>query len=265
MNRQSNERFDNLIKYIEDNICEEISYKKLSQILGVNEYTMQRIFLFVTNYTLADYIRKRRLSMSALDLIEGKERIIDIAIKYNYESSQAYSRAFKNMMGFLPSEINDNKNNIKFFPQYELRDEETTDEFYYHIEKNVEFKLYGISMKTTIENCHKETPKFWKDNCKYIKGKSEYGLLEYDKTCSIEDATYYIASKEMFNNALPLNLKSSKYLVFENDYIDSRFLYKFIKKIYRTIIPNSGYELEELPDIEEYLPSNKLKLYIPIK
>lgn len=76
MNKQSNERFKNLIKYIEDNLCEEINYKKLSMILGVNEYTMHRIFVFVTNYTLADYIRKRRLSMATLDLLEGKEKII---------------------------------------------------------------------------------------------------------------------------------------------------------------------------------------------
>ena len=127
MNKQSSERFNDLIKYIEENLCEEINYKKLSQILGVNEYTMHRIFLFVTNYTLADYIRKRRLSMAALDLLEGKEKIIDIAIKYNYESSQAFSRAFKSMMGFNPSEINNNKNDIKFFSQYELINEDVTD------------------------------------------------------------------------------------------------------------------------------------------
>ena len=80
MNKESNERFNDLIEYIEENLLEEISYKKLSQILGVNEYTMHRIFLFVTNYNLAEYIRKSRLSMSSLDLIEGKQRIIDIAI-----------------------------------------------------------------------------------------------------------------------------------------------------------------------------------------
>ena len=155
MNKESNKKFNSLINYIEENLCEEISYKKLSQILGVNEYTLHRIFLFVTNYTLADYIRKRRLSMAALELLEEKEKIIDIAIKYNYESSQAFSRAFKSMMGFTPSEIKNNRNNIKFFSQYELIDnEETTDEFHYHIEKNVKFNLYAIFKKTTIENCH---------------------------------------------------------------------------------------------------------------
>lgn len=265
MNKQSSNRFNDLINYIEDNLCEKISYKKMSQILGVNEYTMHRIFLFVTNYTLADYIRKRRLSMAALDLLEGKNKIIDIAIKYNYESSQSFSRAFKSMMGFLPSEINNNKNNIKFFSQYELINEEITDEFNYYIDKNIEFKLYSISMRTTIKNCHNEAPKFWEDNYKYIKGRSEYGLLKYDKTCNIDEAIYYIASTEKFQNSTELNLKPSNYLVFECDYINATHLHEFCKKIYRVIIPNIEYELEDLPDIEEYLPNNKLRLYIPIK
>ncbi len=265
MNKQSNEKFNNLIEYIEKNLCNEISYKKLSKILEVNEYTMHRIFLFVTNYTVAEYIRKRRLSMSVLDLIEGKEKIIDIAIKYNYESSQAFSRAFKTMMGFLPSKINNYKNNIKFFSKYELLDQDVTSEFNYHIEKDVEFKLYTIPMKTTIKNCHNEAPLFWKDNYKLIQGKSEYGVFEYDKECSIDGATYYIASKEKFDNSKILNIKASSYLVFECEYINSGFLDKFCKKIYRTIIPSFGYELNDLPDIEEYLPNNRLKLYIPIK
>ena len=265
MNKQSNEKFNELIEYIEQNLCEEISYKKLSQILGVNEYTMHRIFLFVTDYTVAEYIRKRRLTMAALDLIDGKEKVIDIAIKYNYESSQAFSRAFKSMMGFLPSEINDNKNNIKYFSQYEIKNEDITNEFNYRIEKNIEFNLYAISMKTTIKNCHNVAPQFWKENLNYLENKTQYGLLEYDKTCKIDEATYYIASTEKFKNSKSLYLKSSNYLVFEYKFIDSNDMYEYIRKIYRTIIPDTGYELIDMPDIEEYLEDDKLKLYIPIK
>ena len=54
MNKQSNKRFKQLIEYKEENLYEEISYTKLAQIIGVNEYTMKRIFLFVTNYTLGE-------------------------------------------------------------------------------------------------------------------------------------------------------------------------------------------------------------------
>ena len=87
----------------------------------------------------------------------------------------------------------------------------------------------------------------------------------YDKTCTVDEATYYIASMEEFENSQELNLKISNYLVFELDFINADYLYEYSSKIYRTIIPNSGYELEDLPDIEEYLPNKKLRLYIPIK
>lgn len=268
MNKQSNERFNNLIEYIEENLCEKIDYKKLSQILGVNEYTMHRIFLFVTNYNLADYIRRRRLSMAAFDLMEGNEKIIDIAVKYQYESSQAFSRAFKNMMRFLPSEMNVNQQNIKFFPQYEITREESVEEFQYYIVKDLEFQFYAISMKTTVLSCYKEAPIFWQENEKYLKGKSEYGLLKYNKNIGDDEeaeAIYYIASKEQFENAEELNLRKCNYLVFECNFETAKSLNEFCCKVYRTVIPNAGFELEDLPDIEEYLPDHKLRLYIPIK
>jgi len=72
---------------------------------------------------------------------KGKEKIIDIAIKYNYESSQAYSRAFKKMMGFEPSNIKNNQGNIKFFAQYELTNEELTEEFNYQFNNKL-FKVF---------------------------------------------------------------------------------------------------------------------------
>ena len=265
MNKQSNERFSKLIEYIESNLCEDIDYKKLSQILGVNEYTMHRIFLFVTNYTLAEYIRKRRLSMSALDLIEGKEKVIDIAIKYKYESSQAFSRAFKNMMGFIPSEINEHQKNIKFFPKYELIDEDITDEMNYYIEKDLEFSLYGVSIETAIEKCFIDAPKFWKKVDKDLKSKHTYGLLEYDKNLDVGNARYYIAEKEEFKNSKVLNIRKSNYLVFEFEFKSPKYLHDYCCKIYRTLILSGNYELEELPDIEEYLEDGSFKFYIPIK
>ena len=265
MNKQSNEKFNNLIEYIEENLCEEIEYKKLSQILGVSEYTLHRIFLFVTNYNLADYIRRRRLSMSTLDLLAGKEKIIDIAIKYGYESSQSFSRAFRSMMGFVPSDILKNKNNLKFFPKYEIIYEDGIEEFSYQIERDIEFNLYAISMKTTIRDCHIMAPKLWKEEGEKLEGKVSYGLLEYDKMCKTQEAVYYIASKETFEGATSLKIPKSNYLTFDFEFISPEYFDQYCCKIYRTIIPSAGYELQDLPDIEEYLLDGRFRLYIPVK
>ena len=69
-----------ITKYIEEHIEEKIDYNKLARIIGTNSYTMQRIFALLTNSTLADYIRKRRLSLAAYDLYSKKIDIIDTAM-----------------------------------------------------------------------------------------------------------------------------------------------------------------------------------------
>lgn len=56
------EYLNQMIKYIEENLTENIEYKKLAQIVGVSVYNLQRIFMFLTNISLSEYIRKRRLS-----------------------------------------------------------------------------------------------------------------------------------------------------------------------------------------------------------
>ena len=63
-------------------------------------------------------------------------------------------------------------------------------------------------MKTTIKNCHNVAPQFWEENINHLKNKTQYGLLEYDKTCKIDEATYYIASTEKFKDSKFFNLKS---------------------------------------------------------
>ena len=264
MNKESNKRFDELIEYIETNICEEIDYNRLAMILGTNEYTMHRIFAFVTNYNVAEYIRKRRLSLSALDLLNDI-KVIDVAVKYGYESSQAFSRAFNQFMGFNPSKIKENENSIKYFPKYELKHENDIDEYSFHIENDLEFSLYGVYIETTIENCYIDAPKFWSKVENDLISRPRYGLLEYDKNLDFGNARYYIAEKEPFKNSKALNIRKSNYLVFDFEFKSPEYLHEYCSKIYRTLIISGKYELEELPDIEEYLEDGSFKLYIPIK
>ena len=87
----NNNRLKELVEYIENHLTEEIEYKELAKILLVNEYTLHRIFYFVTNITLAEYIRKRRLSMAAIDLLEKNSKVLDVAIKYQYDSGTSFS------------------------------------------------------------------------------------------------------------------------------------------------------------------------------
>ena len=178
----NNNRLKELVEYIEKNLTEKIEYKDLAKILLVNEYTLHRIFNFVTNITLADYIRKRRLSMAAIDLLENNEKVLDIAIKYQYDSGEAFARAFKKMMGFLPKDIHKNKDNIKYFPilTFEELSEEPKELEFEKLE-NVSFDFFTVSRKVKIHNIPEKASEFWKE----IREEKEdifdfffYGLVE---------------------------------------------------------------------------------------
>ena len=76
-----------IIEYIENNLEEDISYSRIAQIMGANEYTTKRVFSLLANISISEYIRNRRLSSAGYDLINENEKIVDIAVKYKYDNN----------------------------------------------------------------------------------------------------------------------------------------------------------------------------------
>lgn len=85
---------NSMIQRIEENLTQKIEYRELAKILGTSSYTLQRIFVFLTGITLTEYIRKRRLSKAAEELVLTDIKIIDLSLKYQYDSPIAFSNAF---------------------------------------------------------------------------------------------------------------------------------------------------------------------------
>ena len=79
-----------LIEYIEENLEENIDYNELAKIIGTNEYTMRRIFSLLTDVPISEYIRNRRLSNAGFDLYNSNEKIVDIAVKYQYDNATSF-------------------------------------------------------------------------------------------------------------------------------------------------------------------------------
>ena len=105
-----------ITKYIDDNLEENIEYGTLAKMIGINTYTLQRLFSILTGISLAEYIRKRRLSNAGYDLYQNNEKIIDLAIKYQYENATSFSRAFEKFHGIKPSLVN-KETKLKNFPR----------------------------------------------------------------------------------------------------------------------------------------------------
>ncbi|NLM50188.1 MAG: helix-turn-helix transcriptional regulator, partial [Clostridiaceae bacterium] len=87
-------RMNDALGYIEEHLTEEIDYSEIAKIAYCSEYHFKRMFSFLAGISLSEYIRRRRLTLAALDLKNNDLRIIDIAVKYGYNSADSFSRAF---------------------------------------------------------------------------------------------------------------------------------------------------------------------------
>ena len=115
-----------MIEYIENNLENKIDYNRLAKFLGVNTYTLQRLFSLLTNISIADYIRKRRLSVAGEELYKTNIKVMDVALKYQYENATSFSRAFEQFHNIKPSQVT-KESKLKIFPKitFEEKDQGT--------------------------------------------------------------------------------------------------------------------------------------------
>ena len=101
--------FNNTIDYLETVLDDEIDEKKVTQLSGYSHSMFSRLFSILTETTLSEYLRSRKLTEAAVILRDTDEKIIDVALKFGYESSDSFGTAFKNFHGFTPSEVRNGK------------------------------------------------------------------------------------------------------------------------------------------------------------
>lgn len=95
---------EQVLNYIEDHLHEKLKTDKLAEYIGISVVHLQRIFKFSFNTTLADYIRKRKLSSSLSELMDRNFTVLDVALSYGFEHEQSYARAFRTEYAISPGE-----------------------------------------------------------------------------------------------------------------------------------------------------------------
>lgn len=103
------------VEYIEENICEDITAGEVAAYVHSSYSNFVRIFYLVTGVTLTEYIRNRRLSLAGRDLLTTDAKVIDIALKYQYDTPESFSKAFSRFHGIAPSEVKKNGKVLEFF------------------------------------------------------------------------------------------------------------------------------------------------------
>lgn len=107
------------LTYIEEHLTEEIDYSEASKIAYCSEYHFKKMFSFLAGIGLSEYIRRRRLSLAAMCFKDKDLRIINVAVKYGYNSDDSFSRVFHSLHGILPSEARSDNTQLKAISEEE--------------------------------------------------------------------------------------------------------------------------------------------------
>lgn len=264
------------INYVEDNLEGEIDFEEATKRACSSPFHFQRIFSIICSYTLGDYIRMRRLSLAAEKLRRTDERIIDIALKYGYETPESFSRAFTRFHGVSPSEARKGattKNFSRLFVKLILDGGNFMD---YRIEKKNAFKVICKKKKVTKPQGYTATEEiapFWNECSqngtmeklqKYARFDNLNGILGI---CFSEDVTstdfpYGIGAEY---NGAPLEdegfdiveIPAYTYAVFTCKGKMPEAFVKTYKQICTEFFPqNSSYEYGQGVELEVYPSAN---------
>ena len=160
-------RMNATLDYIENNLCGEIDYAALEKVACCSAHTFFKMFSYVADLPLSEYVRRRRLTLAALELQGGDAKVIDVALKYGYESPVSFARAFQALHGVTPTQAKKSGITLKAYPRISFQVSITgKEQMDYRIEKKDAFQVFGIEgiFRTDESGEHPKTPAdLWAD------------------------------------------------------------------------------------------------------
>lgn len=274
------ERFNQAIRYIEDHLTEEPNYEQLGRIACCSTYHFQRMFAYMAGIPLSEYIRRRKMSLAAVDLQGGDEKIITVAAKYGYSSPTAFNRAFQSVHGIAPSAVKSEGVSVKSFPPLAFKiTVKGVGEMNYRIETKEAFRIIGISqpLEKEIEKNFMVVPNMWGtaasdgtiQKLAALMNSQPMGLLGVS-VCNDEEQWKYliaVASTTETDEYESYTVPAATWAVFPGEGTNLS-IQELEQRIVTEWLPTSGYEYGNAPDIEVYInpdPQNaRYEVWIPV-
>lgn len=276
------ERLNSAMNYIEEHIRNDLKYEEAAKIACCSTYHFQRMFSYMADIPLSEYIRRRKMSLAAVDLQSGNEKVIDIALKYGYDSPTAFNRTFQSIHGIAPSQAKEAGVVLKSFPPISFKIIiKGVAEMNYRIEKKEAFRTIGVSepLQPELEKNFEIVPKMWENAA--INGTipklaaamdgMPMGLLGVSSCNEPEHWRYHIAvtSSQPIDDTLEeYMVPAATWAIFSGEGTN-KSIQELEKRIITEWLPTSGYEYANAPDIEVYLsadPHNaKYEVWIPVE
>jgi AraC family transcriptional regulator len=283
------ERMNGALKYIEENLTDEIDIKEVSRISCCSEYHFKRMFSFLSGVALSEYIRRRRLTAAAFELYNSNKRILDVAVKYGYNSADSFTRAFQSLHGITPSEARNNGQSLKAYPPMTFQlTIKGGNEMKYRIEEKEAFRIVGIGKRVPIifHGVNPHIASMWQSltaekiaKLKELSNEEPLGIISASTNFSegrMEEKgelDHYIGvatNMECPDNFDVLEVKASTWAVFEAVGKFPDALQEVWGRIYSEWFPSSNYQQTEGPEIlwnqdkDTTIPNYKSEIWIPV-
>lgn len=280
------------IDYVEEHIMEPLDYAEIAKCAYSSSFHFQRVFSILCGFTLGEYIRFRRLSLAGSELLYSDAKIIDIALKYGYETPESFSRAFTRFHGLAPSQAKQNSAILKSFSRLSVKlilNGGTTMD--YRIETKDAFKLIVKKKKISSnqELTAAEISEFWQQCnvdgtisalCKYIPQDNIFGDCivgaSFGKDAADQEFPYAIGA---MYNGLPVEedafvieeIPAHTYVVFPCTGKMPEAFQNLYQRIYSEFFPTSAYQpcggtdFEAYPSADVASPDYQCEIWVAVE
>jgi AraC family transcriptional regulator len=280
------DKMNDALDYIEKNLPGEIVVDEAARIACCSVFNFQRMFSFIADVSLAEYIRRRRLSLAAMELLTTGTKVIDVAAKYGYESPVSFARAFSAVHDLSPSDVRKSGVKIKSYPRitFEITIK-GVNAMNYRIETKEAFRAIGYKIRVSTDNDVNfvKIPEFWAECdasgkcgalCAYNDNPVPQGLMGI---CANEEGStfdYFIATastKPLGDGMSELFVPSTNYVVFEAVGPMPESIQNTWKRAFTEWFPTSGYDIAPGAQVEWYIDEDgssadcRSEIWIPIR
>lgn len=279
-------RMMDAIDYMERHMEDQLDMEEVAKTAYSSSFHFQRMFHMLTGMTVAEYMRKRKLTLAAQELAMSSDaRVLDVALKYGYDSPESFAKAFRRVHGITPSAAREAGANLKAYPRISfhvsLKGDKDMD---YRIVERKEYEVIGKLIKVSSKDGEnlRRIPEFWRECyadgtidrlCSIGAGNAVLGIcmdMEYEK----EQMSYMIAveSNGSFadSSLTTRTIPAANWAVFTSVGPMPGAIQKVWERIYQEWLPATGYEHAEAPELEVYpegdtsAPDYRCEVWIPV-
>ena len=269
------EGFQNSIDFMEENLTEELDIEQIAGLAALSSFYYQRIFGALCGMTVGEYIRARRMTLAAQELNSGDAKVIDVAVKYGYDSPDSFAKAFQKFHGITPSQAKEPGAHLTSLAPLHIKiTMEGGNMLEYRIVEKAPFTIVGVKRPFNMNTSYQEVPKFWDEWLAQGEKRSIMGTFGACIGTEGKNFDYWIADLYFPWEEIPEGCETK---VIPGSYwaqfpctIDT--LQDTNTKIWSEWLPAlKGYSLAGEYDIEAYLPpmegSTEMSVYIwvPLK